>query len=445
MFIERSADRIRLVRTAFVLAGLLPFAVLAAWAAWRHSTGHLAAVRRECERAIGLPLRIGRVEHPRPHCFRLRPCAVLSPNGTVLVTVPVVEVERSPSEVRLRLPRLECTAEAARMLAAVAGGWLRDPVADSRAWIIDVGDFRWAAGPEPRRPDDPPAGTPPNALHVECVAADGTRAIRVRRGPHSADEVRVRSTFVAGMAAERLEVSGSVVEPLPAAAVAALVGPDLGRSLAALGADAGLRGGVEAVCDGGRWSGSAQGRIERVDLAACTAGSRHHLAGEASVSMPVFEWEAGRLTRCRLECVATRGVIGQGLLDALVTSLGCRAGPAYRSLAGDSVRAFDELAFGIQVDRQGTVLRAAADRGGALALRQGLSLLDEPVARMPNERLAWLFPRTDSMPVPASDAGLWLMSVLPAAAEPAGAGKFPSETRRGLPPQAERPGSRTGF
>jgi len=345
----------------------------------------------------------------------------------------------------LRLPRLECTAEAARVLAAVAGGWLRDPVADPRAWIVDVGDFRWATAPAPQRPDDPPAGTPPNGLHVECVAADGTRAIRVRRDPHSADEVRVRSTFVSGMAAERLEVSGSVAEPLPAVAVAALVGPELGRSLAALGANAGLRGGVEAVCDGGRWSGSAQGRIERVDLAACTAGSRHHLAGEASVSVPVFEWEAGRLTRCRLECAATRGAIGQGLLDALVTSLGCRAGPAYRSLAGGSVRPFDEMAFGIQVDRQGTVLRAAADRGGSLALRQGLSLLDEPVARMPNERLAWLFPRSDSMPVPASDAGLWLMSVLPAAAEPAGAGTFPGETRRGLPPQAERPGGRTGF
>ena len=449
MFIERSADRIRLVRTAFVLVGLLPFAVLAAWAAWRHSAGHLEAVRRECEQAIGLPLEIGGIEHLRPHGFRLRSCSLLSPGGTVMATVPVVDVDSSAAEVRLRLPRLECTPEAARALAAVARGWLHEPVRHSRAWIIDVEDFQWPTGSIARPYTGPPATTPPVGLHVECVAAEGTRAIRVRRDPRSADEVRVRSTFIAGMAAERLEVSGSVAEPLPAAAVAALVGSPLGDGLASLGANAKLRGVIEAVCDGGRWSGRARGRVEQVDLAACTALLPHRIAGEATLSVPVFEWDSGRVTECRLECTAAGGEIGQGLLDALVTVLGCRAGPAYRSLAGEPLRKFDELAFGIHVDRLGTVLRAAADHGGSLARRQGLSLLDEPVAGMPNERLAWLFPRSDSMPVPASDAGLWLMSVLPVSSMPppipGETNKNAGETLRALPPQAERPGRRAGF
>ena len=74
MFIERSAARIRLVRTLFVLLAVLPCAGLCGWAAVRHSKGHREAIERRFEQVIGLPLAIGGVEYVRPNVMRLRDC-----------------------------------------------------------------------------------------------------------------------------------------------------------------------------------------------------------------------------------------------------------------------------------------------------------------------------------------------------------------------------------
>ena len=66
MFVARSAARVRLARLAFLLAGLAPAAGLAAWAIHRRSDAHRAAIERRWQEAVGLPLTVGRVDHPRP-------------------------------------------------------------------------------------------------------------------------------------------------------------------------------------------------------------------------------------------------------------------------------------------------------------------------------------------------------------------------------------------
>jgi len=88
MFIERSAARIRLARTLFVLLGVLPCAGLCAWAAVRHSSVYRDSTERRCEQVIGLPFRIGSVEHVRPNAMRLHDCRLSSSSGAVVLSAP---------------------------------------------------------------------------------------------------------------------------------------------------------------------------------------------------------------------------------------------------------------------------------------------------------------------------------------------------------------------
>ena len=123
MFIERSAVRIRLMRTLFVLLAVLPCAGLCGWAAVRHSNVHREAMERRFEQVIGLPLQIGSIEYVRPNAMRLRDCRLSTPSGAVVLVAPAIEVESLASEFRVTLGRLDCTPELARVLAGLAGEW----------------------------------------------------------------------------------------------------------------------------------------------------------------------------------------------------------------------------------------------------------------------------------------------------------------------------------
>jgi len=432
MFIERSSARIRLARTLFVLLGILPCAGLCGWAAVRHSRFHRESLERRCEQAIGLPLRIGSVEYVRPNAMRLRDCRLSSPSGVVVLAVSAIEVESLASELRVSLGRLDCTPELARVLAGLAGEWLQQPARFPVDCVVDVEDFSWrrrqpaaTAGP----PGDPASmSSRSRPLHVECVAANGSRAIRVRRhadGDVAGDEVRVvlgRSAGTEGgpqathpdgvgpwepVQEGGLEVHGTILEPLPIAMLEPLVGLEAGT--VPIGEDATVTGTIAAVLDAGRSSGSAQGRIERIDLAAASLHLPHRGAGEALMAIDRLEWRQGKITACELQCSVSRGRLGQPLLDACVSVLGCRPGPAYRSLAREDVRSFDDLSAVVRIDSAGIDLRAAPGRSGSLARIQGLSILDEPPAAAPLDRMAWLLSPPGTVAVPASKATAWLL------------------------------------
>ena len=452
MFIEQSASRVRLARTLFVLAGLLPCAALVAWAVLRQSDWHLQLLRREGEQVLGLPLEIGSVEHLTPGAIRLRSCCLRSPQGETLVAIPVVDVELTPTEVRLRLPRFECTPQEARTLAAIARAWLREPVRFSRAWVVDVDEFIFLAGsalakaPQVRLPSaESLAESKRSGLHIECVAAGETRAVRLRRDQDSPDEVRVISTLppkafqnfsgrqnglsekcvlqepAIGSRAEpkedsgseRLEISGAIQEPLPLPILTALMGPSLGNHVASLGPHAEVRGSINAVLTDGTWHGDASGEVQRIDLAATTLFLPHRVTGQASLTIPRLTWEGSRLQECQLECVVGSGQMSMSLLDACVVTLGCRGGTGYRSLSQQAMRDFDSMACCVRIDPHGFELRARPDRSGSLLRSHGLSLLDEPSRTISTEKVAWIFSAPGTVTVPATDMSAWLISVLP--------------------------------
>lgn len=389
MFIERSAAKIRRVRILFVLVGFLPCAVLVGWATVRHSAAHRDAMRREAERALGLPVVIGSVDHVRPGAMRLRDCALVGPAGTSLLVLSELELEATADEVRLRTSAARCSPGALVALARIGRAWLGEPVRFPRAWIVEVDAWQWDVGGDGWQANEASMGAPGSRrfpLRIECVAAGDARAVRVVRGTGdgTGDEIRVIAT--AGTPC-RYEVRAALREPVPWAVIRAILPPALAVGLP-LGPAAALTGRLDAASSSDHWSGSADGLVEGIDLEELSAGRPYRLEGVLAAAVRRLEWNDGRLEALELTGSAGRGRIAQSLLGAMVSGWGCRPGPAFRSLAGEAMRPFDDLAVTMALGADRLTLLAGPNRGGAIARRQGLSLIDEPAAPIPLERVA---------------------------------------------------------
>lgn len=411
MFIERSAGRIRLARTIFVIAGLLPCAALVAWAVHLRSEGHREALRRAWQREIGIPLEVDVVSHPRPGVVRAVGCRLVAPGGSA-VALPGIEVETAPTEVRLRIDRFVCDADAARLFGGLVREWLDREARYPRDCVVEVADFGWAT-----LPTAAPAG-----LRVECVIRDGSRAVRVVRtaGPGTRpDEFRVVRT---GSTPARLEADGDCAGPIPLAIAAAA----LGRDASAAGA-ATVAGALHAVREDDRWSGTAEGRIDGLDLGGCTARLQARATGAATAVVRRLAWSGGRIRDAEIECTVGRGRVEQRLVDGLVSTVGCRPGAAHRTLSGATERSFDAAGCVLRLDPRGIELLSGAKIGGALVVADGVSIVDPPAGVLPPERLAWLLVPPGAVFVPSAGPGAWLLDVMPRA------------------DQAARPGDGAGF
>jgi hypothetical protein len=118
------------------------------------------------------PLAVGRVEHPRPGVIRGLDCVLPAAEGRPAIAVPLVEVESSADEDRIRIGRFACDATAAAVLATLGREWLADEVRFRRTCLIEVADFSWAGVSPPSDPSASPATT----LRVECGARPGPAA-----------------------------------------------------------------------------------------------------------------------------------------------------------------------------------------------------------------------------------------------------------------------------
>lgn len=417
MFVPRSARRIRFARATFVLAAVLPAAAIVTWAVYRHSDGHRDAVLHAWEQALGLPLAATAVEHPLPGTVRVRGCTLAAADGTAVVGVDTVAVETSPAEVRLTIGALDCSPAGAALLAGLAGDWLRRGARFRRDLVIDVAAFAWdvpgAAGGAGRRFLGP--------VRIECVAQHGARAVRIVRRDADAGDDEVRIAWFAGDGADavgggRLEVDATCTEPLPVAILAAVT--DCGIVGLPCGASATVWGRVSAAREAGRWRGTASGRVVGVDLAACTTMLPGGADGTMNIDATRIEWRDGRLTACACACDASAGRVARRLIDALVATLGCRAGPGYLGAPADRERGFDAAGCEVRIDGRGIEVRGSPRLGGALAIVDGRPLLEPPSGIVSPERLAWLLAPPGAVYVPSSGSGAWLMSVLPRGGDP---------------------------
>jgi hypothetical protein len=417
MFIPRSARRIRIARTAFVLGAILPCAALVAWAVHRHSAAHRDTLRARWEQAVGLPITVTTVEHPLPGVVRARGCTLATADGRPALELAGVDVETSPTEVRLGIAALACDPAGAGVLAGLAEEWLLRGARFRRDVVIDVADLAW----ELRGADGRTERFAVGPVRIECVAQGDDRAVRIvrRAAEPGDDEVRlVRSARDGETAAagERLDIEASITTPLPYAVVAAVVGSGPVAALP-VGPSATVTGRLTGSRALGRWAGTARGLLAGVDLAACTATLPAGAVGTMEVDVRSIEWRDGRLAAGDVACSAAAGRVDRRLLDALVSTVGCRAGAAYAGGIGDREAAFDALGCAVRISGRGVELEGDGRLGGAVVVAAGRPLLDPPRGVVPVERLAWLLAPPGAVYVPSSGAGAWLMSILP----PAGA------------------------
>jgi hypothetical protein len=442
MFIPRSSARLRLVRLLFLGLALGPSALVATWAAHLRSDGHRDDVRRGWERALGVPIRVGAVTHPRPGVVWVESCVMSAPDGPARLALPRVEVETSAAEVRLRIPSVRGDAAAAGLLAALAADWLARGARFDRNCVIEVDDFVWVTPGVEASNAGQRAGTP-SGLRIECVATAEGRAVRVvRRGAEGQSDSEVRvvrspgdepAGDAAGPAATaRIDVVGRWTDPLPWGVLVALASATPTRE-SFTGPGAAVTGRVEAWRDDRGWHGSLAGRIEDVDLAACGATLGVSAAGSAMVDVRTIEWAADRIVDCELEWRVGRGHVSSSFIEALIGTLGCRLAMPLAGAAVGGVHSFEAAGALVRIHAGGLELLAGPRLSGALALADGKALIWPPSGPVPLDRLAWLLapPRTPAMP--AAGPGAWLMAIMPKTGAPDGA----ADDRGDRPPRRE--------
>jgi hypothetical protein len=437
MFVARSAARVRFARLAFLLLGLAPTMGLVTWAVHRRSDKHRAAVEQQWREVLGIPLSLRGIEHPRPGVIRGRGCVLPATAGRPAVELPLVEVESSADEDRIRIAHFSCDAATAAAFAGLARQWLDDEVRFRRTCIIEVADFGWAAASS--TPDVDGLEPPASPLRIECVARPGMRALRmVRRAGQAADEVRIVRGGAAvtpdvaptdepvpaerELAGATISVTADCQQPVPLAAVIVAAGGGL-EAAGACGA-ATVTGALEATHDGRDWGGSARGRISDIDLESAAAAIGGRARGLATADVTRLVWEAGRVSEALVECVAGRGAVDGRLFDRIVLALAARPGPAARPLPPGGERSFDSAACLIGVGPHGVQVMPAPRLSVGLAVSGGELLLAPPPAAVPGDRIGWMLSAPGTAYAPAIGPGSWLMSVLPAAtAPPEGSGR----------------------
>jgi len=404
MFVPRSTSRIRRARLAFLAAGLVPTVAVVAWAVHRQSDAHRAAVERRWQEALGLPLAVGRLEHPRPGVIRAADCILPGADGRPAVSLPRIEVESSADEDRIRIDRAVGDPASLEVAVGLARRWLAEEVRFRRTCLVEIADFAW-----PQAAADP-AAPPPATLRIECVPRAEARAVRIVRKGGGA-EVRIvlqHAEGGAGAAGSRYEVEATVSEPVPLAALTLAAGA--GRS--AGGGAASFTGRLRAVSGPAGWTGEAAGRIEGLDLAAAAGGVGDRAAGTATIAISRLAWVDGRVSDGLVEATVGSGWLDRRLFDRIVLALSARPGPAAATPASD-VLGFDSAACIIAVGPHGVQVLPTARSPAGLATLRGEPLLLPPAAPVTADRVAWLFSSPGILYGPTAGPGAWLMSVLP--------------------------------
>jgi len=387
MFVDRSARRIARARRLFVALGVVPLALLAGVAVWARGDGRRSALEARVAAALSLPVRIGTVSDPRPGVMLLED-VVLGDGAGASLRLPEVRVEESSREIRLALTACDCPPRAAPLVAAVARAWLAGDPRYRRDWVVACERLTWG-------PDG--AGSPRDDVRVECVAAEGSRAVRfVARAPAgAADEIRVVRIAAGGTAADRVECEARLAAPVPLAVGAALVAATDGGER---WPGATFTGEARLVSDATGWNGTLSGAVDGIDLAELTAGFAASASGTAALSIGSATLSAGRIASARLECRSAAGSISRPLAAAGVDWLGCRPGTALP--AGERI-AFDAMAWRCRCEN-GELEISGGLSGNALVEHRGGPLLVAPPGIVPWDRLAWLVSPPGVPVVPAS-------------------------------------------
>jgi hypothetical protein len=397
-----------LCRLGFVSLCALPTAALLAWACWLGSPSHVVRCEQLLARRLGLTVRLGQVEHPRPGQLRLRDVVLAEPETRETVaTMPRLDISTNSrgTVVHLTEPRI--------VAVALAGLWTRlsqhltaahDPLrfeATSLVWQGPGTDYSLAniAGGVSYS-DKVGQAYLSFALDTPSARPIRMRVVRDRRHtpPHVTWELQTPDAAIpCGLAWPWVDVP------------------------AWLGDSCRFRGTLRGEQNGAGSQTEIVGQFVEVDLRQLvTEHFPHHLSGLAELQVHAARVVDGRIDRLSAAAVAGPGQISRSLLAGSWSMLEMPGGPLPPP-AVDRI-AYERLALAFLLDPRGLMIegRCSKETPAAVLVDSNKVLLNRPNRPQSAASLVRLLCPPTTHVVPHVREAESLLRVLPLPVVPAG-------------------------
>lgn len=377
MFSLRERTKIRLCRVAFVLACLLPTALVVVWAVSIRLPSYRLAHQQAIADRLGVQARLGAVHLPRPGTVLYESVELRDPEtGQTLAQLPFVEIKISGTSIDIELP-----------YPATLNGRSTDLI-----WRLlqdhSRGNADWPAlkfGAENVTLNLPGGDQTLTGLRGKVAASETEWQLSVdfcRALAGKTDDAKTHFSLVRHRAAERSTSTIQLVTgttPLPCA-LAEPIWPELAH----LGKGSEFLGRIVATQSSAGWHTQLTGQVNKIDLDRLIGQQfPHGITGLASARFEELSIDNGRIDQARGRIVATDGSMSRGLVHSAATHLHLKVAP--ETLRLERPLAYKQLDVSFAISVQGLLLQGDATgvRGAILIDNAGRVVLVEPA--MPSQ------------------------------------------------------------
>lgn len=377
MFSLRERTKIRLCRAAFVLACLLPTALVVVWAVSIRLPSYRLAHQQAIADRLGVQARLGAVHRPRPGTLLYESVELRdSETGQMLAQLPFVEIKASGAAIDIQLP-----------YPAIVNGRSTDLV-----WRLlqdhSRGNADWPAltfGAENVTLNLPGGDQTLIGLRGKVDASETQWQLSVdfrRALAGNRDDAKTSFSLVRHRAAERSTSTIQLITgatPLPCS-LAEPIWPELTH----LGKGSEFLGRIVATHSAGRWTTQLTGQVNDIDLDRLIGQQfPHGLTGRALARFEELTIDNGRIEQARGRIRATDGSMSRGLVHSAATHLHLKVAP--ETLRMERPLAYKQLDVSFALSEQGLLLQGDATdvRGAILVDSGGRVVLVEPA--MPSQ------------------------------------------------------------
>lgn len=415
---SRLTVRRRICQACFCLGCLLPTTVLLGWTVARKSPGHVRRCEEDLSRRLGLVVRLRAVDYPQPGVTVYDGLEMYDPEtGQAVLSCQSLEAAYSGQTLDIDPLGASVQLDQVGNLARLVMRRLRrEALTDDRSWHSPSRSVT-LRGPQGEQTYEDVE------LLVESADAAERASLRFRLPQQQSSDVatisisRRASTESAATRIE-LDTGGSDV-PL------AIFAPWLDcRSL--FGAEARFRGTLWIDDAPGGSRGELRGELSDIDLDTLVASRFPHiLTGSATLRVAHATLEGGKLVEASGTLSSPSGMVGESLLHAAVSMLGCRWADARLAQRTAKNRPYRSLEIAFQIDADGLRLARPNRAEETSNAAQPMAIMHDPEGRpllfAPRQHAVpaiWLIqmlvPRND-LQVPATKETASLIAWLPLA------------------------------
>ena len=361
MFQLHDKTRRRLALTAFVLTGVLPLLLTAAWCVNRHLPGCALAEADALGRQLGLLVKLDAVRHLRPGVVLYDGIELADPEtGRTILRSRCLELawRRQADEQGHLQPTLCVIASQPEVETATIGvvwRWVQRLLENSPGRL--EANVQVSADAVTLRADDRSQTMTEVAALLEASPSRTTAQLKFHMPGTNTPEagIRIVRNREVSPPASRFELTTGDGE-LPCSVLALAI-----DELKPLGPRCRFYGQFMAAETPDGWEGDVAGQLVEVDFGSLISDHfPHRLSGIGKVTNLTARFRRGQLEECCGVIAAERGTIGRSLLEAANKRLGLVLAPELPS--GDHIP-YQELAMSVVLDVNGLRLRGLCSTG----------------------------------------------------------------------------------